>query len=304
MHNIEVEHKNIKLEYPETGFEFNKNQFLAFAGNVFEFMAGKITYEHLKVKLTYAFLNMKRTANVDKPENAPVIENVLRLSRLNDAYFKDLQENKKTYKVIDMVFFNQLISSISIKGKMFYGPSSALTNTTYGEYIQALTAFNDYSKTGEIHFLDTLIATIYRPKQWFHGLRKYFGSYTADPRRKFNSNLTQHYIKQVSKLGIDVKYAIYLFFASCQHFIATNDSLDIGGGNTIDLTQLFNQQPNNNATTKGLGVLGTLYTLAETRVFGNVKETAEQNTYDVFAFLVNQAEKIKELQKKQNNAGS
>ena len=203
-----------------------------------------------------------------------------------------------------MVFFNQLITSISIKGKMFYGPASALTNTTYGEYIQALTAFNDFSKTGEIHFLDTLIATLYRPKQWFHSMRKYFGGYTADPRRKFNPNLTQHYTKQVSKFGIDVKYAVYLFFASCQHFIATNDSLDIGGGNTIDLTQLFNQQPNENATSKGLGVLGTLYTLAETRVFGNVKETAEQNTYDVFAFLVNQAEKIKELQKKQNNAGS
>ncbi|UOB16576.1 hypothetical protein [Abyssalbus ytuae] len=303
MHSIEIADKKQTLYYPENGYEFTKNQFLAFSGLVFQFMGGTISFTRLKVKLTYAFLNMARTANTDKDENIPVVENIMRISELNESFFNETRIKGKIHKQVDMVFFNQLLPVIKIGFKKYYGPSSALTNTVYGEYIQALTAFNDYSRTGEQHYLDTLIATLYRPKKWFNRIRKYLSNYSSDARRKFNPSLSPLYAKKIAKLPLSEKWAIYLFFASCQHFIATNEALDIGGGNTINLTLLFNQESTVESS-KGIGIVGTLYSLAETRVFGNVKETSEQNTYDVLAFLVNQIEKINELKRNQKNVAS
>lgn len=296
MHKIEVVGTNLVLEYPETGLEFSRAQFLSFSRWVMLFNAKMISFDQFRVRLAYDFLNLKRTADTSNPENYPVLENVAQISRLAGAYFLEQREKGVTRKVIDMVFYQQLLPTVKAKGTIFHGPGSALLNTVYGEYLQALTAFIDYSRTGEEEQLDRMIATLYRPAKWFSGLRKYSDSFTEDRRRKFNPELTTHYTNKLKALAPEVKHAIYLFFASCQHFIATNKSLDIGGGNTIDLSMLFEKEDNTQG--KGLGMVGTLYSIAEIKVFGNVKEVANQNTYDVLAFLVGQKMKMKEQKEK------
>ena len=196
-----------------------------------------------------------------------------------------------------MVYYTQLLPKIKVDGVVFHGPDSALFNTVFGEYIQALTMFTDYSATANEDILDRLIATLYRPERAVNDPDDQEQEYSKDPRRKFNPELTDHYAQRLKKLSPNVKYAIYLFFASCQHFIANTTDLDIGGGNQLDISILFKKQAGAK-TSKGLGMVGTLYSIAETKVFGNVKDVAGQNTYDVFAYLVDQNHKMEELKKK------
>ena len=200
-----------------------------------------------------------------------------------------------------MDFFNQLIPSVTVKGKKYYGPSDALFNTVYGEFLQLHSYFNDYSTTSDEKILDLMIATIYRPKKWGHGLARRFGNYKNDPRTKFNPELTDFHAKTLNGLSPEKKHAIYLFVASCIKFLTSAEALDIGGGNYLNIASLF-QSNQNTGKGSGLGMVETLYTIAETKVFGSTDQVAQQNTIDVFAFLVSQKHKIKEIEKKQKNA--
>ncbi|MFC0605890.1 hypothetical protein [Winogradskyella pulchriflava] len=297
MHKIEVTEANHTFLFPESALEFTKEQTLVFARASLLYLSKQITFSQLKTTLAYNFLNLKRRADLTKAENSQIAENINIISTLTEAYFTQKRIDGKNQNQIVMDFYLQKIPSFKIDGITFYGPTDALFNTVYGEYLQLINHFTTYSQTQNIGALNAMIATIYRPEKDNYNTIKNQTDYDGDRRKKFNSALTDHYSTFIDKLGFDTKYAIYLYVASCQHFIATTSALDIGGGATIDLTILFNETQ----TTKknNLGLLGTLYSLAETKVFGNIKEVAEQNTYDILAYLVNQTN---EYNKNKRNA--
>ena len=298
MHTIEIIGKSTVLEFPETAHEFNREQVLSFAFLTSLYQSNKITYTQYKTRLVYSFLNLKRTADFSKEENEPIAENIQQIGVLVDDYFNIKIENGKEIKLIKNDFLLQKLNTVTANGHTFHGPKDALLNTVYGEYLQLISALNDFSRTGEEQFLDKIVATIYRPKKENYERIFNHPSFDGDIREKFNPNLTNHYTATLATLPHHVKFAIYLYVASSQYFIANNTALDIGGGNTIDLTMLFEtstvSQPNS------LGMVGTLYSLAETKVFGAAKDVAEQNTYDILAFLVRQKQEIENLKQPTN----
>ncbi|QQV89949.1 hypothetical protein M1M27_gp05 [Cellulophaga phage Ingeline_1] len=301
MHKIEIPELNKVFDFPENGTEFTQQQFLFFSNLMLQYNANAITYDQFKNKLVYEFLLLKRIVAIENIENNIVIENIMHIGRLVDFYFIDQKVDGKIYKVVDMVLFVQLMPKIVSEGVTFYGPESAMINTVYGEYIQALNAFLDYSNTGKEMYLDKLIATIYRPEKKNSNPDNPTSDYTSDVRTPFNPHLTDHYSKKLTKIAPQVKNAVYLFFASCQHFIVNSDALDVGGGNSIDVTVLF-KQTGGAGNVKGLGIVGTLYSIAETTVFGDVDKVAATNTYDIFAFLVEQHNKMENLKNSKKNA--
>ncbi|TXE18630.1 hypothetical protein ES692_06185 [Psychroserpens burtonensis] len=300
MHSIQIIGTSKTLEFPETAIEFSRDQLLSFSALVFLYQIKAIEYQDLKVKIVYSFLNMVRTADLSKNVNNLISENVNAISKLVDNYFTVERIEGKKVKKIDMLFYTQILPEIKINAKTFYGPTSALFNTLYGEYLQLLNYFTAFSQSGNEQDLDNMVATIYRPKKADYEAAKQSPDYDGDIRIKFNPNQTDDFAKDISKLPFPVKYAVFLFVASSQHFIATNNALDIGGGNTIDLTLLFEVSQTKEANS--LGMIGTLYSLAETKVFGTAKDVANQNTYDVLAFLVNQKTQFNNLKSQQSNA--
>lgn len=298
MHSIEVSSTKLKLEFPESLMEFSKDHLLAFSALMIDFNSKKITFDQFKVRLVYAFLNLKRTADFKKEENLAAIDNIISIGRLAEAYFDDVldQKTKNTVKSVKMQLFLQKLPVLKVGNTKFYGPNDALLNTVWGEFIAATNAFNDFSTTNEMEYLDQLIAILYRPKGVLSWFRNRLGTFRADPRKKYNAELTDNYAKRLTRLPNDIKHAIYLYFASCQHFIVNNESLDIGGGNVIDVSVLF-KKTGNQTKGSGLGLVGTLYSIAESSVFGNTESVANQNTYDVLAYLVGQHHKMKEQEK-------
>ena len=300
MHKIQIIQSNQILDFPETPHEFTRAQLLAFTQNIIEYQSGNINFQKLKTNCVYAFLNMKRTANLSNKDHKTVIESINQLSKLIEPYFTTKREKGKELKVINMQFHTQHLPSITVGNTVFHGPIDALFNTVYGEYLQAITHLTDFTQNPQPETLNLLIATLYRPEKPNYNTIKTHPDFDGDIRIKFNPNLTETYAQTLAQLPYHVKYAIFLYLASSQHFIATNSALEIGGGNTIDLTMLFSKTSNNTKTANGLGMIGTLYSLAETKVFGNVKDVAETNTYDILAFLVNQKTEFEKLNKKQH----
>lgn len=294
MHKIEFTGSDIVLEYPESGLEFNAQQFVDFSGLVANYQSGTVDYHTFCIALTYKLLGLTVSAKIDDDQDSyRISENLNTLSSFADAFFTtSTNVSSDIFKVIAPLHYRQLLPIVRVGLYRFYGPSDALTNTVYGEYCQLLNALHDYHDSGLIKDLDTVIATIYRPRKLGNALRKWSPGYDADPRRAFNPNLTQEYVRTLKRLPYDVKYAIYLYACSCQHFITNSTDLPIGGGATINIASLYT---GTGSTTKSIGVLGTLYSLAETKVFGDVDKTAKQNTFDVLAFLVDQKNKIEEI---------
>lgn len=300
MHNIEIIEANLVLNFPENAQELNREQLIAFSRWLLLYQNGTINYDEFRVKLVYDFLNLKRTVDVNTDNGQLVTSNINLISQLVDSFFTDKRENAKVVKMLNMDFLHQKLPKIKTKNGWFYGPSDALFNTVYGEYLQLMTYFNAFSKDGDIKDLDAMIATIYRPKKRDFETQKLQPDFDGDIRQKFNSNLTESYVDELSNVSYEIKYAIYLYVASSQHFIANSNALDIGNGNTIDLTVLF-KSSGTSSSNNSLGMVGTLYSLAETNVFGHAKDVATQNTYDILTYLAKQTIEFNK-QKRHNNA--
>ncbi len=300
MHKIEITGTNTVLSYPEDGTEFTRQQFIDFAGLSCLYMSNHLTWEQFKIKLTYALLGLRRDLDVKKVTiaNMDFFDNLTRISKFAEGFFTEKKlKGEKPVKVVKPDFMKQKIPSFSIGYRAFHGPNDGLFNTKFGEYIQAHAYFNDFSESGLEHDLDMMIATLYRPKKRFLRWKRRSVNYDGDVRQKFNPNLTEAYALKICKLSFDIKYAIYLYMASCQYLIANTPNLELKGGLTMDLSSLFSSKGQGKVK-KGLGLVGTLFDISQTNVFGNIDETSEQNTFDVFAYLCQNQEKLRKVKKK------
>lgn len=288
MHSIQI--GNITKQYPSSIAEMNSLQFTEFSGLVYKYQTKQIHYYEFMVNLVYALLDMQRRVDVNKhPEIDQITENINAIAKLNEDFFRTKIEKGKSFKIIKTDFVKNLLPKVNVGKEMYYGPSDALVNTEFGEYVTALNAYIDYSQSGEVSDLDTLVGTLYRPER-----KKGKTSRLQDRRIEFDKNSVSYYAEKVSIIPFEEKYAIYLFFSACQHFIVTSKELPISGGITINLSVLFNQ--NSSTTEKGIGMAGVIYSLAESNVFGDAEKTAKQNTYDVLLRMIQtylQAKKLK-----------
>ncbi|WP_271407267.1 hypothetical protein [Tenacibaculum soleae] len=293
MHKIEIGTEIVK-QYPATIDEMTSKQFVEFSALVFMYQSQQISFSEFSIKLTYQLLNMKRRVNISNHPDANIIaENINSLSKLNEAFFEKKIINKKSVKVIRLDFVRNLIPKVNINTQWYYGPGDALTNTEFGEYVSALNAYLDFSKTGKEEDLDWMIASLYRPEC---KLRKKHN--LEDTRISFEKHRVQHLAAVLTKIPFAQKYAIYLWFSACQKFIVTNKQLELSGDITVDLSVLFKQESTGE---KGIGMAGVIYSLAETNVFGDAEKTAKQNMYDVFLRMLQTYLQAKKMQKDAKN---
>lgn len=291
MHSIEIMETDTVLEFPASALELTREQLLSFSSRYLAYAEGQISFTAFKTALVYDFLGLLRTADLAQPESMELVRNISDIGNMLNAFFDHKTEKGQSQKVLKMNFYRQLIPNVQVGKTVFYGPSDALFNTVWGEYLQALTLFNDFAASGDEHYLNMLIATLYRPK------KRDIRPEIQDKRVAFNEKFTEYYAGKLSNLAPHYKNAIFLYFASSKHFLENNDALDIGGGITIDISQLY-VKDKTVATVKGLGMVGTTFSIAEGKVFGNMKEVAKQGTIDILAYLVDQHQKMQELKKK------
>ena len=289
MHTLEIPKLDQKIEFPSEVSELNSEQFVYFAGLVSKFNKKEIDFDVFKLLLITNLLEIEVNLSFISHYNLVV------LTELMDSFFTITMKDGVKNIVINLHFIDNKIQAFK-KGKTLYtGPKDALQNITFAEYIDAYSYFLEYSKTKNIKALDKLVATLWR-KQIFDS-----PNFSEDSREPYNKKLTGKHAYNIKHLSFDKKYAAYLFFSACQQYI-TSAKIEIEGIE-IDLSILF-KSDSNERSKSNIGLVGVLFKMAESSVFGDIEKTGKQNLWDVLIRMYQVTAEAKEKleQLKANNA--
>lgn len=307
MHNIEIQGKGIHA-FPEEISEMTNGQFLFFIDNVLQYLNGQINLSEFKFFLVRRFLDIKydfRYATLSAKDKEEIQGNIVRLSELCDSYFEETMQDGKPVKTFKLMFTRNFIPVIKCGVRKYYGPADALQNITFCEYRTAHSHFIAYLASKDENELNRLIAVLYRRTKPLLFLQRWFPWYNGQSRVKFtaksNPLLIEKRARRISKLPMYVRYAIFLYFSGSERYLVTGKP--VIDGKEIDFSIIY-EGSDSGSDSPDIGLIGILYSMAETKVFGSIAETDNQNLYDVMVRLYQIVKQNKALESKLKSNGS
>ena len=285
MHNIEIPDIKVKIDYPSSLNEMTGKQYIAFIELYLLLVEKHISYSDFKVRVFMMLTDTKWTFKYRKwlnnEQRMRINENMFRLSETIESFVTKETIEGVENKVIDLFCIKNLIPKI---GK-YYGPDDALTNISFCEFRTWFLYYQKFCEEQKEDDLNNMIAVLYRPQIKFWKLKQIFSQKEIAKREKFtaktNTQLLNVRAKQIGKYPYPIRYGIFLFFRACMTYLSTGKP-NING-NYIDLSILYKKE--DVSTNNSIGWIGLLYELAESRVFGNIEETDNQNLYDILVRL-------------------
>lgn len=301
MHTLEIPDRGETYTMASVMHELTPKQYVEFCRILNQLETGRISMDQANILLVISLADIKlgiRYAFLGRQAKEKVHAGLLQLVPLAKSIFEERKnEAGETILVPSIAFTDNKIPSY----RGLVGPADALTNCTFYEYKLAYAAWMQYQETQQPEFLDEMIAVLYRPPVLLPGIRNVIPNFSGDVRKKLtvttNPLYLQRRIKKVSKWPAHIKFGIWLWYTACMDFLRTGKP--VIDGLEIDLSILYKGDGGSSA---GIGLTGLLYSLAETGVFGNLKETGDTNIYDVFARLYQVKLQMDEL--KSNNKKS
>lgn len=244
---------------------------------------GLISFNDFILQLTMQLLDIRKTVRyilMSAEKREQIHANILSLSRELDSFFILENQDGKEVKVFRLDTNKNLLP---VFGGL-YGPADALTDLSFFEYKTAYNCFAEFGTTKDAEKLNQLIAILYRPTRKFHFIRKHMAGYNGQKRIRLSPKSNPFHfelqVKIVSRWPEHVKLGIYLWFSGCMEYLKSGCPLI--DGNEMNLAVLYSGGSEGPA---GIGLSGILFTLSESKVFGNLEETSNSNLYDVLARL-------------------
>ena len=273
MHIIEIPEANIKKYIPSHLGECNAIQYINMCNLIFRELTNQISFNELRTHAIYYLMNMVPSNKVEEETELNKFSNLAQLEELIDSFFEVGEEENK--KIIKQYYINNPIEKVRIV-KNYYGPSNEFNNVKYGEYVDALTYFEDFHATGETKYLYSLFATFYREKKIINFSREKF---TKDKRIKYNPERTEQLSKTFKVLDIGIIYGFYLLFASFKKYLTTAKIFI--EGKEIDLAILFDSSETTESNIPGIGMKSTMFTIAESGIFGPLEKVREAPFWEI-----------------------
>ncbi|MBW3519497.1 hypothetical protein [Flavobacterium sp. NKUCC04_CG] len=275
MKHIEIPEVQRSLYIPENLMECNGLEYVKICHHLYEFSLGHITYEDFKVRAITELLGYRFHP---KKSSKSALENLCLLSSIMEGYFEDYDGAKQ----IKLDFIDLKIRHIKSFYRKFYSPGEVFQEMIYGQYADASRLFLQYSQTQDEELLYLITAILY--------LRK---------KEVYNSNLIEakaSILKSfVSKAEI---YGVYLQFAAFQKYIT---SAEVEWGNQqLDFSIIFDVNEVQTEKIPGLGADAIIFTLAETGVFGTVKQVRKSKFWEVILRMYDLRKRDLDYQNLQN----
>lgn len=300
MHKIEIPRKNLVREFPSEIQEMNEDQFVYFIDLVLQYVSGLITIAQFKTKLVRNLLDIRLDwryffASKEKQEKAN--EQIFRIGEVLDSFFEEVDQAGQKIKTFKLSFTKNFIPKVCGK---FFGPHDALQDISFAEYRITHGYFTDYLQSHSENDLNHMIAVLYRPAKRFLWLKQFLPSFDGQKREPFTSKsnplFLEQRVKAISKLPLAVRYGIFLYFSGCEEFLAKG-TVNVDG-KAIDLSIIYEKSEDDNSDSPDIGLVGILYSLAETKVFGSIEETDGQNLYDIMIRLYQLVKQAKAMEAK------
>lgn len=256
--------------------ELSAEQYLLFVKLLLEADKGKLTLHDVKVFMIVKILKIVGINQLDKyhaEKKEAILDNLSRLVPMMDFLFQDDEDGVRP----NIQFTRNLAPSFRMGLIRYYGPADTLSDLTFQEYIDAHSHYVDFieSKMAFEGSLNLLISVLYRPQKIGYHIRKHLSTFDGQRRKEYNDNMVKNRAKWIHKLSYHIKYAIFLWYQACENFLR-GGTLTVEG-KEINLSKLY--QGGSSSKKDDIGLAGILYSLAETQVFGNVKETARENIF-------------------------
>lgn len=300
-HSIEIPEYNKTFYMPSDLSECDSRQYIEMCHLILNYQLDKLSYEELRLTAVYKLLNLKLSSSPDRVTEENKLTNIYLISELLDSFF---EVNEAGQKVIKQYYVHNPIPKIAPLWATYYGPSDSFMNLTFGEYVDVLRLFLDFSASKDFMLLYDITAILYRPKKPFHFIRKLGNSYNGDCRVKYNSNKVQERAVTLRTAPVGFIFGVYLLFASFQKYITT--AKIPWGGNEIDLSILFSPLPDDNSTqdtAPSLGMDSLVFSIAESGVFGDFKEVRASNFWEIIIRIYDLTKRDQDERQKNKSNG-
>lgn len=281
--------------------EMDEKQFVYFIDLVLKYLSGNISVSDLKTSLITKLLDirlglMDPFLTVEEREN--VYSEIYRLGELCDSFFEEIEQDGKKVKSFRLNFTKNFIPQVCGK---YLGPADALTDITFCEYRMAHSHYVAYLNSHDEQELNRMIAVLYRPRKSWLWIRQMLNNYDGQKRIPFTSAsnplLLEARAREIASLPMAVRYGIFLFFSGCERFLSSGTI--IIDGKEIDLSVIY-EKSGDESDSPDIGLIGILYSLSETKVFGSIAETDNQNLYDIMTRLYQVVKQAKAMEAKYN----
>lgn len=279
MHTLEVLETGTKLEFPSKIAEFNPAQFLRFCKDFCRLQDGLILEEDFLVALVLNCLELEpfKSRKLNEEESSRLVMNLEEVSAVMGSFWTIPDGEKEA--VIDWFFTDQKVPVIEWAGQKYFGPADQLSDLTYGEYEKAHTYYSVYLRDKDPKLLDSLISELYRPEE-----RAHFGLKGTGKKVAIDKHDRQAAEQWASLLPFHVKFAVFVWWGNMEQFIRLAEIQTDAG--PVQLEVLFKQmEVESRKVEDNTGIRGVLYHLAESAVFGTIKEVERAPFWDVMLRL-------------------
>ena len=296
MHQIEIPSKNVVIKFPSEIDEMTNQQFVRYLFYVLQYIDGNIDEQKFKYSLTILLLEIRRGflhpfMSDDRIKEAEA--NLVRISELMSGFIEDEpQTGRREFKLKSHRNFVPRIRN-------YHGPRNGFENLTYCEYRVARGYFKAYAQDNNESDLNHLVAVLYRPAKFMWFFRKNLKSCDGEIRVPFNSKSNPLFlnrrVKRIAKVPFHIRYSVFIYFSACEDFLKTGRPMV--DGNEIDLSKLYTTEGEGTGKAD-VGLVGLLFSLAETGVFGSIDQTDNTNLWDIMIRLYQVCMQMQEIEDK------
>ncbi len=263
---LEIPETRRRIYLPADLAECDERQYADASLLLYRYGQNELDYFDFRVEMIYKMLNLKKGGG--KLVAAQVEEmnsNIYMLSQFIDSFFQKDEEDKL---VIKQYYTHNHTPVVKDSFRNWYGPADNFDDITFGQYIDALNLYAHLEKEKSKDLLYMFMATFY-----FHKWKEY------DPRK------VEKRAKVFRHVHFGRVYGFFLLFASFQKYLfsATVNYQ----GTELDLSILFasGEKETVKSDIPGIGMLSIAHQLAESGVYGPIKEVRQTNFWEVILRL-------------------
>jgi hypothetical protein len=266
--SIQIAETNRTIYMPLQLGDCNQEQYISFCDLMYRLENGALEFSEFKILATYALLGLKKgTRKIGEDEVDHALANIALLSQYVLEFFDRNEENIS----LKLEYKNNHIEKIDTGTGVFYGPQQYFIDCDYGQYEDALDAFFSYNKYKNIASLQKLCSIFYHKKN-------------AAPYISLGLDDLKAHRKNFKNLHIGYLYGFFYTFAAFHTYFSSSGVM--WEGKEIDMSIIFKEQPEDESSGyespyPSLGLKSTAFELAESGVFGTLKEVRSTKLWEI-----------------------
>lgn len=272
----------ITLEIPETGrylklpeelAECDPRQYAEACFLIYRYQQDEISYEDFRVEMVYKLLDLEKgkRKELGDSEKDEMYSNIYGLSKYIDSFFEK-DENEEVNKLnIKLYYIDNKVPKVNFFKPELIGPADGFDDISFGQYMDALEIYYRIESEPTKQLMYELMAIFYLPKG-----------------KEYDRKKAGKYLKQFRNIHFGQVHGFYLLFASFQSYLFS--ATIYYHGQELDLSILFEKPGEDRkevAKSKipGLGMKSIEFMLAESGVFGPLKEVRKTDFWETILRL-------------------